>query len=52
MQYSIVNLSEVKNASNDFLIHAEFFHPKIQKFRKYAKSNNFQKLENIMILIS
>ena len=46
MQYSIVNLSEVKNASNDFLIHAEFFHPKIQKFRKYAKNNDFQKLEN------
>lgn len=46
MQYSIVNLNEVKNASNDFLIHAEFFHPKIQKFRKYAKNNDFQKLEN------
>ena len=46
MQYSIVNLSEVKNASNDFLMHAEFFHPKIQKFRKYAKNNDFQKLEN------
>lgn len=46
MQYSIVNLSEVKNASNDFLIHAEFFYPKIQKFRKYAKNNDFQKLEN------
>ena len=46
MQYSIVNLNEVKNASNDFLIHAEFFHLKIQKFRKYAKNNDFQKLEN------
>lgn len=46
MQYSIVNLSEVKNTSKDFLIHAEFFEPKIQSFRKYAKNNNFQKLEN------
>lgn len=48
MKCSVVNLSEAKNSSRDFLLHPEFFGSDILKFRRKALKDGYVPLERFV----